>query len=242
MSKPRLLITDSSPEFCQSTTALLQDFAEIQSCCHGRQALAQLRAQRYDLMLLELSLPELDGLTLLRTAHAEGILPATLVMLDLQSPYINKALGSLQISYAMRKPCAPDAIAANLRSMAAVCCDIPSLPAPADDDAVAALQRKLLLNPNHDGFAYLSTAIPLYAANPSQFITKELYSAVGKPFGKSVSQVERSMRTAIERAWEADQAGIWQKYFPGMTARPSNRVFISAMARLLFPADREKAI
>lgn len=242
MSKPRLLIANSSPEFCRSMAAAFRDFADTNCCCSGRQALSQLRAQPYQLMLLDLSLPELDGLTVLRTAQAEDILPATLVTLDLRSPYVSNALSQLRISYAMVHPCEPEAIVANMLDIAASLPNAPILPVPNERDAVTELLLKLRFNPNHGGFAYFVAAVPLFAQDPGQFVTKELYTTVGKPFGKSMQQVERSMRVAVEKAWACDDTGIWQKYFPGMTAKPANKVFIAAMARLLFPADEQNAV
>ena len=241
MSKPRLLIANGSPEFCRTMAASFRDFADTQSCYTGRQALAHLRSKRFELMLLDLSLPELDGLTVLKTAQVEQILPSTLVTLDLQSVYIAQTLGKLQISYAMVKPCDPQAVLANLLDIAASLPGAPAAPAPAPSDELTEILLTLRFNPNHDGYEYCKKAIPMFAENPDQFVTKELYAAVGKHFGKTRMQVERSMRTAIEKAWDADDAGLWQRYFPGMTTRPTNKVFISAMARLLFPAENYKA-
>lgn len=242
MSKPKLLIANSSPEFCRTMAASFRDFADTQTCHTGRQTLAHLRQQQFELMLLDLSLPELDGITVLRAAQAEQILPATLVTLDMQSPYIAQTLGNLHISYAMVKPCDPQAVLENLLDIAASLPGAPEIPSPVPGDAMTDTLLMLCFNPNHDGYDYFRLAIPLFAENTNQFITKELYTAVGKHFGKTQLQVERSMRTAIESAWAADSNGLWQKYFPGMTTRPTNKFFITAMARLLFPGDVHKAV
>ena len=136
----------------------------------------------------------------------------------------------------MRKPCQTDAVVSNLLDIAATLTDhYPSTPVQADP--VSELLLKLHFNPNYDGYEYCKRAIPLFAANPEQFVTKELYTSVGKPLGKNWKQVERSMRNAIEKAWELDDAGIWQSYFPSMIVKPANKIFISAAVRLLFPAE-----
>ena len=241
MSTLRLLIVNSCPEFCLATAACLQDSFQIQLCHDGNQALAHLRQQRYHLLLIDLSLPGLDGLNVITAAQAESILPATLVTSDLHSSYVNRALSQLQVCYAIRTPCAAPSVAAILRDIADIVPTPVKVASPVDPDAAATLLRKLLFNPKHSGYQYLKLAIPRFAENPDQFMTKELYAAVGKPYGKTMSQVERAMRTAIQAAWNADTAGIWQTYFPDMLARPANRSFIGAVAQLLYPNGCSKA-
>lgn len=232
MSHLRLLIVNSSPEFCRTMTDLTRQFWET-DCCHtGRQALERLRRSHYDLLLLDLELPELDGITVLKSTQSEGICPATLVTLTWSSPYISQALSQLQISYAMVKPCLPAALLTNLEGMAAAQ-SATSAPAPTRQDPAEALLLRFHLNPKHDGYHYFLSALPLFAGKPNQFITKELYSTVGKLYGKKPNQVERSMRTALESAWKVDDDGIWLTYFPGMGARPSNKSFIITASQLL---------
>ena len=45
--------------------------------------------------------------------------------------------------------------------------------------------------------------------------------------------VERSIRTALDKAWEKRDPEKWQKYFPSAQQRPSNAVFISRLAEAL---------
>jgi len=241
MPRPRLLIVNGSLEFCRNMANVFRDFADTEYCHSGRRTLELLRADRHELMLLDLSIPDLDGLTVLNMAQAEGILPATLVTMDMQSQYIATALTQLQISYAMVKPCATEAILANMQGIAAHACGITELPVRKAEDAVSEMLLKLHFNPKHGGYAYLKAAIPMYAKNPGQFITKELYTEIGKAFGKNGLLIERSMRAAIEKAWETDDSGIWQTYFPGMIGRPANKVFIAAMSQLIFPYVRRQS-
>lgn len=242
MSQLRLLIANSSPEFCRTLTELTQPLAHAECCRTGTQALRQLRNNRYDLLLLDLELPELDGLTILNTLHEENIHPATLVTMTCNSPYVSKALARLPFCYAMVKPCLPAALLANLEGMAAVLTpEVEAEPVTARPDPAAQWLQKFHLIPKHDGYHYFLAAIPQFSANPGQFITKELYNSVGKAFGKTSNQVERSMRTALEFAWNADDDGIWQTYFPGLCTRPSNKSFLTVLSQLLSPASHRNA-
>ena len=90
--------------------------------------------------------------------------------------------------------------------------------------------------PKLGGYSYLIDAIPLYAKDSSQAITKELYVAVGQLHGKAGPLVERAIRNAIDKAWQMGDPAVWQKYFPcgpgGTVPRPSNGSFITRMAQL----------
>ena len=71
-------------------------------------------------------------------------------------------------------------------------------------------------------------------AVPGQSVTKELYPTVGKVCGATRTQVERSIRSTIEKAWKNRDEAVWRLYFRNIAAekptRPSNAVFISAIA------------
>jgi hypothetical protein len=80
------------------------------------------------------------------------------------------------------------------------------------------------------GFGYLRESILEMASNPGQSVTKELYPMVGKICDASVTQVERSIRSAINKAWGSRDASLWRRYFGDLAGRPTNAVFISAIA------------
>ena len=69
---------------------------------------------------------------------------------------------------------------------------------------------------------------------PGQMVTKELYPKVGKICGASATQVERSIRNAIGKAWEQRDEAAWRQIFQpasgGVLERPTNAVFISCIA------------
>ena len=103
--------------------------------------------------------------------------------------------------------------------------------------AVALILLELEIPSEYDGFRYLKSAIPMYYENPSLFLTKELYPAVGKIHGSSGLMVERSIRFAISSAWKRSDKKAWNLYFPMNQNRkiqkPSNGEFIAQIARFL---------
>ena len=147
------------------------------------------------------------------------------------SPYVFGCAQRLGIEYVVRKPCEIEAIASRIKDLSQRL----SAPRPKSDPAVSVTELLLSLgfSTKHNGFAYLREAILLIAKNPSQSVTKVLYPAVAHIFGCQKENVERSIRTALDSAWERGDRQLWNRYFPDAAYRPSNAVFISRIAEAL---------
>lgn len=232
MQQPKLLIAESNDELRQSLQQLLQDTHTIRVCSSGDQALSLLRTFSPDVVYIDVMLPQIDGLAVLRTAAQEGIHPVSLVSIVFDSPYVHHALNQLQVGYVVRKPCAPKAIAGHLIDLSRTAVDADQ---PLYDTNQVLLQ--LGLGAHRDGYQYLVQALPLFARNPQQALTKELYPAVGKVFGKSAALVERSMRSAIHTAWATRNDAVWRRYFTpapdGSIPRPTNAKMLHTLLRVL---------
>ena len=100
---------------------------------------------------------------------------------------------------------------------------------------IVVLLLELDVPTNYDGFDYLVRGITIYLRDPSQMIVKGLYPAIAATYGKDIAvpQIESAIRSAIKAAWKRHDAAAWERYFPGMAARPSNAEFISRIARIL---------
>ena len=83
------------------------------------------------------------------------------------------------------------------------------------------------------GFHYLCIGIPLFAHDPSQLLSKEVYPAIAQACGYNQAQIEHAIRTVIKDAWSSRSAEVWEQYFPGYKAAPTNKQFIGALAQLL---------
>jgi len=227
----KLLIAEDNEELSEALSDALRDHFAVYCCSNGIQALSLLRQERPELLLMDVMLPELDGLTLLETIAAEGISPKVLVATSMVTEYLLHSASRLGIGYIMRKPC-------NLQALIARICDLAqstSVTAPQPDP------RKLLqqllkyhhLSPKHNGYDYMTEAVWIMLHDPDLSTTKALYPAVAKKFGCKPGHVERSLRSALDTAWARSGPEVWQTYFPGAVKRPSNTVFISRMSQLL---------
>ncbi len=60
-SKPRILLVDDDVDFIEATTVVLESVADVEVAYGGHEALAKARAQRPDLILLDVIMPDEDG-------------------------------------------------------------------------------------------------------------------------------------------------------------------------------------
>ena len=227
----KLLIADCNEDFLTVLAAALNSQYQVLCCRSGAEALAILHQEHPDIFVLDLMLPELDGLTLLERIAANGICPLVLAATPILSEYVLSCAQRLGIQYLIRKPCAIEAVVSRIRDLS---CRLKA-PEPKTDPVsfVSALLLSLDISTKHNGFAYLREAILLMAKDPSQSVTKVLYPEVAHICGCNKDNVERSIRTALDKAWEKRDPETWQKYFPGARHRPSNAVFISRLAEAL---------
>ena len=229
----KLLIADSSEVFASALTAALGDQFDIRVCADGPSALHLLQLEQPDILIINLMLPYKDGLTVLQeTSHQPPIILAITMHV---SAYVEQAVTALGIDYTMIAP-SVDTVVIRLKDLTA------QYAAPADSTDLHArtvYHLRQLNFPNHlDGYQQLCVALPLFARNPDQFLTKELFPAVAKHFaGKDCRAVEHSIRKAIQAAWKHRDNAIWRKYFPlnanGYILCPTAKEFLCRMAQIL---------
>lgn len=236
----KLLIADGTEEFRIALCEVLKETYQVHSCRDGKEALALLRSFHPDILVLDLMLPELDGISLLQSAAAEGICPMVLATTRFLNDYVLESANALGVGYVMVKPCDIRATVARIRDLTKRLC--PNSQAPLDPNTyIANLLLTLGVPTKLHGYAYLRQAILLMARHPGQSITKELYPDVGAACNSDKTHVERSIRSAIATAWSRRDDQVWQKYFQadaqGSLPRPTNAAFISRLAETLHLYD-----
>lgn len=232
---PKLLIADYNEDFRLALSEALQEQFQVRCCNTGTEALEILTQEFIDVLVLDLMLPEIDGLTLLERITDEGISPRTLAFDPLLSSYVQDCLQRCGVSYVMRKPCTLAAVVKRVMDISSNL-TLPIYHSP-QEARTAQLLNTLNFRTNHHGFHYLCKAIPLLAMNPGQKLSMELYPAVAKLFSRSADNIERSIRNAIEVAWANRDADIWTQYFPNLRKKPTNAHFLAAMAKQLWPKE-----
>ncbi|HEV8470700.1 MAG TPA: response regulator transcription factor [Candidatus Limnocylindria bacterium] len=112
-----ILVVDDEPKIVQLARDYLEHAGFAVVTAHdGRAALASARGQRPDLVVLDLGLPEIDGLDVARTLRAESNVP--IVMLTGRSEESDKLVGlELGADDYVTKPFSPKELVARVRAV-----------------------------------------------------------------------------------------------------------------------------
>ena len=232
MEMKRLLIADAGEEFRVALQESLQESYVIRTCREGHEALQMMESFRPDVLILDLLLPGIDGVTLLQTAQKRGFQPTVLATTRFISDYMMDAMARLEVGYVIMKPCEIDAVAARLFDLTRES-EIQEVTEPDLQTQVDNVLRELRFQTHSRGYQCLRVALLEELRNPGQQVTKTLYPAVGKICGGNADQVERAIGRAIKQAWLCGEEALWREVFAAVPdideKHPSNKVFISAI-------------
>ena len=229
MEMLKLLIADAGEEFRKSLADQLKGIYRIRLCQEGRETLEMMAAFKPDLVVLDMMLPGLDGISILEEASRCGLHPMVLATTKFNNDFMVEAAVRLGVSYMMVKPCDIKATAQRLQDLAEHL-EQPVVVLPEPRTVVSNILLALGFSTKLRGYNYLREAILEMVNCPGQSVTKELYPRVGKICDASVSQVERSIRSAIHKAWENRDEALWKLYFGDLSGRPTNAALISSIA------------
>lgn len=221
LTKWKVVIAEPSQTLRSAYAQALEGDFQVTCCTRGDEALALILAEKPHLVIMELSLIGMDGVTLLRKLRGG---PPVLVVSDLLNPYVLGVLDSLHISYAIPKPAILSHMVDRALELACLGQGIPEA-----GDALEIL-RQLGIPGGRQGFQHLLTALPMLSRQRDQRMGKELYAHIAHQSGSSVSAVEKGIRDVIRVGWEQGDRTMWQKYFPGCTQCPTNKEFLFRMA------------
>ena len=242
-----VLIADSNQSLIDDLTKRLEEqegFHVAGTATDGLQAAELLRTCKSDLLVLDLMLPKLDGVAVLKAANELEKRPAAVVLAAYSSDYVNSILAELGTEYVIRRPCDLRAVVDRLRELRSALFDRGGMTGPLSrgpqDINVEAMVTSIIHEigvPAHiKGYQYMREAI-MIAVNDMEAInsiTKVLYPQVAKTFQTTSSRVERAIRHAIEVAWDRGDIETLQRFF-GYTVsnakgKPTNSEFIALIA------------
>ena len=112
-----VLVVDDEPKIVQLARDYLEHAGfDVVTAADGRAALDQLRKRRPDLVVLDLGLPELDGLDVTRTIRRDSNLP--IIMLTARDDEVDKLLGlELGADDYLTKPFSPRELVARVKAV-----------------------------------------------------------------------------------------------------------------------------
>lgn len=231
-----VLIADGSDIFCEVLTQTLGSAYDVRTCQGGNETLELVRSFKPDVLVLDLMLPGMDGISLLQKIAALDKGPKILATTRFVSDYLAAAMEKLNVGYIVHKPCDIQDLAARVADLTMY---LRGAPVTRADPRTEVSNQLLSLGvpTKLRGYGCLREAVLLMARDPGQSITKELYPTVADLCGGTAAQVERAIRGAIQAAWENRDEKAWRQYFQpgpdGQISRPTNAAFITCLANRL---------
>ena len=223
-----LLIADSNDAFRQQLADAFEPYYRTLTCGNGQEALEILCGEHCDCLVLDLMLPELDGISMLEIAVAKDIRPIVIAISPLFTQYTFDVAESLGIGYMIRRPCPVQTVVTRMLDLKQRV-----NPVWASREQIHRFLYWLGVPSGYNGYLPLVESLAILAADPSQSITKVLYPEVAKRIGSGPQAVERNIRSALERAWKIRNVERWQLLFPDLDDRPSNSLFFSRVLETL---------
>ncbi len=232
MNGKKVLVADASPEFCNALAEALKNTVMLTTCHDGVTAEALLRSLSPDVVVMDLAMQGMDGLTLLKRIAVLANRPKIVLTTCFISPYIERSIGGLGVEMVLVKPCHIRAVVDCILDLLEI--DVEPSVASQGTSSVAAALIELGISPRRRGFRYLEKCIALYRDNPGRTLSNVIYPQVAEQCHTGVDGVERAMRQLIREAWNSRNEKVWRKYFgvgrQGMVPRPTNAEFIARLA------------
>ena len=101
----RLLIAGTSDCFANGISKQLKNLYDINICNDGEKLIGCICNLEPDILLLDMSIPGVDCLALLRSVSASGKRTAVIALLNVSTHYILHCLEQLGVQYVLTKPC-----------------------------------------------------------------------------------------------------------------------------------------
>jgi two-component system response regulator (stage 0 sporulation protein A) len=244
MDMRKILIADASEIWREKLSQSLGREYEVLACPDGEQALAAAERFRPDVVVLDLLLAGVDGLTLIKRLREWEDCPRFIVTGRYFSNYMTTALERYQVDELIMKPCTTQSVADHIAEVLSQDREeVPVCPDPFD--YVTALLVRMGAPTSQQGFRFLRRGVMLMMEDPNQQLTKSLYPALADEFETSPGNVEKSLRTTVTTAWKRRREEVWRNYFPpspsGQIPRPTVGQFLSRMADTAASMSRRRA-
>lgn len=255
MSKWSVAIADDNERMVEILDGIIRQDEDLQLvgiARNGEEAYRVIQEKSPDIMLLDIIMPELDGLTVLEKVNANRELarkPKMVVISAIGQERITEDAFLLGASYYIMKPFNHEMLLDRLKSLK----EGPQNKkteihkAPAFETKLEYIERNLEMDvtnmiheigvPAHiKGYQYLRDAIMMAVEDMNMLnaITKILYPTIAKNHQTTPSRVERAIRHAIEVAWSRGKMDTIDELF-GYTVsvgkgKPTNSEFIALIA------------
>ena len=246
-----VLVAEGNDSFRANISEALQNggYQVVGSAGDGNTAMELLIELHPGLIILDLMLPKLDGISVLKSLPAE-MRPRILLLSAFATEFIASTAAEIGADYLMLKPCTAQAVAMRVSEIltAARKDNHSKVEELSSETAITDIMHEIGVPSHIKGFQYLREAIILAVKDNDVInaMTKELYPQVASTFCTTPMRVERSIRHAIEVAWERGDLDTLQRFFgysvSNTRGKPTNSEFIALIADRLLLQSRSRKL
>ncbi|MGI5902033.1 MAG: sporulation transcription factor Spo0A [Desulfitobacteriia bacterium] len=252
-NKIKILIAEDNRNLCQILQDYIQrdeNFELVGVAYNGQEAWEKIQKHDPDVIIIDLVMPNLDGLEVLERINARTSVPRPKVIM--LTAFGHESLTHqamvMGVDYFILKPFDLEILGKRIRVLtqdveisgaqqATACTSV----APAGKKVnigveVTNMMHQLGIPAHVKGYQYIRDAILMVIEDVSLLgaVTKELYPAIAKKYNTAPSRVERGIRHAIELAWERGHMETLKRIF-GYSMnierqKPTNSEFIALLA------------
>lgn len=228
----RLLIADSSDSRAKQISKHLRDTFLVRHVAQGENVLREILLFEPDILLLDLMMPDVEGIQLLRTLQNAGSNVRVIAVSAIVHEHIAMQLALYGVSQVIRTPCTVGMLVTSVRDLK-FSMEHPDCAAWCLENETDSILLSLGFRMGPSRYRCVFEAILERYRMPESSM-KELYINVAIRCGGNYQRVEKAIRNAVEDAYEYGDRERWRLFFSNSPRRdkpyPSNEDFVSRIA------------
>ncbi len=242
----KILITEDPRDTIKVSKKILSDKGyRVEVCAKdGKAVIEAVRKSFPDVVIIDMYMPSFDAPAVCKTIRNESIAkkPAVIVTANYDSGFMEKEANEAGAACILIKPFDYDVLCERIDKLCSAKLEIIRTSERKDlsdldlEVMVTEVLHQIGVPAHIKGYKYLRTAIILSIKDRDiiNHVTKELYPSVAKLHNSTSTRVERSIRHAIESAWDRGDVDVLSAYF-GYTVhnqkgKPTNSEFIAMIS------------
>lgn len=244
MSKTRLLVIDDNKDLVSMIKEYFKNHNDIMVSLDANDGveglkLIEKRGEDYDVIILDLIMPNKDGISVLETMRKKNMSKRVIVLTSYNNPEIIRRVSELGVNYYILKPFELSELEKRVMELSeGISYDSKTVDLHHNNLQISTTKILHELGvPSHiKGYLYIREGIMMLYERPEVIggITKELYPEIASKFNTTVSRVERAIRHAIEVSWNRGNWQLMEDIFGHSVdidkAKPTNSEFIVTVA------------
>lgn len=231
--KVRVMIAEDNIGLCRVLSEALKSRPGIELVAaenDGLRAMQVALERKPDVLLLDLVLPRIEGFQIMHALNSAGMTSIrTIVLSSMGGDFTIQRAMQLGAYHFMMKPYDIDALCEYIVHIDPYAPNVRATLRDPEAELGELMKTRFGFTKRSSGADYLKAAVMVARDMQSVIgrVTKEIYPAVARLYGVKPEQVERSIRSAIDRAWTRGGLSGSNQYIG--SAKPSNTDIIVAL-------------